>query len=59
MHGRRRFYLKILKVYLKDEMVDTLRQDYEEKRLGAVSDSCAWTEKCVCEYRSHGVVWAV
>lgn len=25
------FYLKILKVYLKDEMVDTLRQDYEEK----------------------------
>lgn len=25
------FYLKILKVYLKDEMVDTLQQDYEEK----------------------------
>ena len=25
------FYFKILKVYLKDEMVDTLQQDYEEK----------------------------
>lgn len=29
--GDEAFYFKILKVYLKDEMVDTLRQDYEEK----------------------------
>ena len=29
--GDEAFYFKILKVYLKDEMVDTLQQDYEEK----------------------------
>lgn len=28
--GDEAFYFKILKVYLKDEMVDTLQQDYEE-----------------------------
>lgn len=27
--GDEAFYFKILKVYLKDEMVDTLQQDYE------------------------------